>query len=158
MKILLGEFFDKAKRSITIKSGLWYLMTNFILRGISFITIPIFTRLLDPRDYGMVSVYNALVNIFSITTGLGLLASIGVGIRDFSHKKQEFLSSVLFLSVFSFLFHGILITLFGNAMAASLGIYKSLVLLSVLAGYSNFVFNYYTTINVFERKYKVRFF
>ena len=81
------KIIKQIKNSTTIKSGIWYTATNFILRGMAFITIPIYTRLLNLEEYGIVSVYTTFVSIFMIITGLDLHASIGTGIIDFKKDK-----------------------------------------------------------------------
>ena len=45
-----------------VKASSWYTVTNFFLKGISFLTIPIFTRLLTTADYEVVSLYSVFFN------------------------------------------------------------------------------------------------
>ena len=48
------------------RSAFYNILGPVILNGINFFTIPIFTRLLGPEQYGVVSVYTTWVGIFSI--------------------------------------------------------------------------------------------
>ena len=41
--------------SKAIKAGVWYTISAVLLRSISIITTPIFTRLLSTEDYGVVT-------------------------------------------------------------------------------------------------------
>lgn len=43
--------------SVSMKAALWFTICGFVQKGISFITLPIFTRLLTTAQYGIVSVY-----------------------------------------------------------------------------------------------------
>ena len=52
------------------KASVWFILSNVILKGISFFTLPIFSRLLTPDEYGTVSVYNSWVATVSIITTL----------------------------------------------------------------------------------------
>lgn len=66
-----------------------YLSANVFLKGISFLTIPVFTRLLAPSDYGNISVFMTLTNIFSI---LFILGADGALYRYYFEKKDDFFS------------------------------------------------------------------
>ena len=43
--------------SIASKAALWFTICGFVQKGISFITVPIFTRLLTTEQYGVVSIF-----------------------------------------------------------------------------------------------------
>ena len=36
-----------------IKAGIGYTIGNYLLKGLSFLTVPLFSRLLDTSDYGI---------------------------------------------------------------------------------------------------------
>lgn len=52
--------------SVSMKAALWFTICGFVQKGISFITLPIFTRLLTTAQYGIVSVYVSWVGLISI--------------------------------------------------------------------------------------------
>ena len=43
--------------SVPVKAALWFTVCNFLQRGISMITTPIFTRMLSTGEYGLYSTY-----------------------------------------------------------------------------------------------------
>lgn len=49
------------------KTAVFNILGPIILNGISFFTIPIFTRLLGPEQYGVVAVYTTWVGIFPLS-------------------------------------------------------------------------------------------
>lgn len=57
---------------LPVKAAFWFTISSFLQRGISFITIPIFTRLLSTEDYGFTSIYYSWSGIFSIIVTLNL--------------------------------------------------------------------------------------
>ena len=84
------------------KNTLFNLLSPIILNGINFFSIPIYTRILGPDQYGIVSVYSTWVSIFSILFGLQVQGSIGSAFSHISSKnKYEYLSSILLLGLFS---------------------------------------------------------
>ena len=73
----MNNFIQKFKNkyslmSLPIKAGFWFTICNFMQRGITMITTPIFTRVLSQEDYGMVSTY------FSWQTLLLMLSSLSL--------------------------------------------------------------------------------
>lgn len=54
---------------IQAKASLWLVIANVINKGISFLTMPIFTRLLPESEYGELSVFLSSTEILLILTG-----------------------------------------------------------------------------------------
>ncbi len=81
-----------------LRSGAWYAVSNVLMRSVSIITAPIFTRLLSTDDYGIVSNYSAWQSIVMIFTGLCMTYSIGRAKLDFSDKFNSYISSIQSLS------------------------------------------------------------
>ena len=52
--------------NIVVKASIWFTMCSLIQKGISIITLPIFTRLMSPSEYGNYSIYTSWYNIFLI--------------------------------------------------------------------------------------------
>jgi len=74
---MLHAIFEKYKNlSKPVKASLWFVVSNVLLKGISFITLPIFSRLLTTSEYGVVSVYASWVSLFSIVTTLTLWGDV----------------------------------------------------------------------------------
>lgn len=58
-----------------LKAGLGYTIGNYMLKGLSFISIPIYTRLLSTSDYGRFNNFLTYGNIFFIVVGLAIHSS-----------------------------------------------------------------------------------
>lgn len=92
----MGELSNDKK---AIKSGLWYIISNFAVKGMVFFTTPIFTRLMSASDIGYFSNVSAWVAILSMVTSLELMASVTFAKFEYGEKSlDEFISSVLVLS------------------------------------------------------------
>lgn len=81
-----------------LSAGLWYTISNVVLRAIGILTAPIFTRLLTTSDYGIVNIFTSWQNIFAIFIGMGLSYSIGRAKVDFPDDFDGYLSSIQGLS------------------------------------------------------------
>ena len=85
---------------VQIKAAFWFLICSFLQKGISVITTPIFTRLLNTQEYGQYTVFNSWLGIVTIIVSLNL--SLGVytqGLIKFDDKRKEFSSSLQGLSL-----------------------------------------------------------
>lgn len=84
-----------------LKSGVWYTIANFLLKGAVFLTTPIFTRLLTKTDVGIFSNYSAWVNVFIIIFTIEIPASINLARFDYKDKLDSYISSSLVLTTIS---------------------------------------------------------
>ena len=71
-----------------VKSGIWYVISNVMIRAVGIITAPIYTRLLNTSETGFANNFNNYVSIFYVMTGLCLIYSVGRAKIDF--KGEEF--------------------------------------------------------------------
>jgi len=138
-----------------VKAGSWYTLTEFFLKGITFITIPIFTRLLTPSDYGIASLYTTWVGIFAIIIGLNLNVSITKGKFDFKDNYDTFVSSIMFLSLLILLGYIIAFLLFGDMIKNLTGLSTGLFYFMIFQAYFTFVRNSIIAKFRVEYKYKL---
>ena len=84
-----------------IKSGVWFTISNFIMRGIGFITTPIFTRLMTKAEYGDFSNFQTWMMILLYITSLDLEASLIRAVFDFKDDIDRYVHSIISLSMIS---------------------------------------------------------
>lgn len=127
------------------KSVVWQLTGKFALQGIAFFTTPIFTRILNPEDYGYAALYASWVSIFSIFIGLMTHGSIGnARVKYGEDIINSYLSSTLSISVFSFILFLVIGIVFRNNLSSLLGINQNLVILAIIQSFCGFVISFYT--------------
>ena len=80
-------------RSKVVKAGLGYTVGNYLIKGLSFLTIPLFARLLDTSDYGKYNSYMAFEAIVYIFVGLALHTSFKKAKYRFEKDFNEYVSS-----------------------------------------------------------------
>ena len=59
-----------------IKNGAYYTLGTFILQGINFLTLPLYTRILTTRDFGITSLYTAWQSVVVIFLCLQTFSTI----------------------------------------------------------------------------------
>lgn len=71
------------------KMALYNIASTVLVAGINFITIPIFTRILDTDGFGVVNVYTAWVQICTVFVGLKADGSIGSAHANLQEDEQD---------------------------------------------------------------------
>lgn len=99
-------FFQKINSlSPAAKASFWFVVSNVMLKGISFITTPIFTRLLDPTDYGITSVFVSWEGVISIFATLSLAGGVyNVAQTKYADDIEGYTSSMIALTFVASLF------------------------------------------------------
>ncbi len=92
---------------IQVKASFWFLISAFMQRGISLITTPIFTRLLNTTEYGQYNIFNSWLGILTVCISMNLSAGVySRGLVKYENDRQVFSSSLEGLSLTLVLFWG----------------------------------------------------
>lgn len=139
-----------------IKSGIWYTVGNILIKGISFIALPIFTRLLSPDDFGKYNVFLSYETILNVVIGLGISGTIKVAFFDFNERFNHYFSSVVSLTIITAFFFDVI----ANVLIVTLGLFRGtmwdieLVNLLICSSLATALFNLLSTKYVIEAAYK----
>ena len=69
---------------VTVRAAIWFTVCNFSLKGISFICMPLYTRLLPVDEYGDLSLLTSYDLVFTI------LATFEIYLGAFQRGMLEF--------------------------------------------------------------------
>lgn len=76
-----------SKKSVVAKSAIWYSLATFLTKGLAFVTIPIFTRIMTAGEFGSFNNFAAwqiiLLSVF------GLESYLTINRARFDYSKQE---------------------------------------------------------------------
>ena len=78
-----------------LKAGIWYLISNFITKGLVFLTIPIFTRILSKQEFGQYSNFITWQNLLMIIVTLELYSTVMKARFDFNDQIEQYLSTII---------------------------------------------------------------
>lgn len=110
-----------------------YLIANIITKGISFITLPIYTRLLSTTDIGLSTVFSTWYSIFYAVFTLSLSSgSVSVAMADYRDERDKYMSACLSLSTLSSLVFGTILIVLHNMVEKLIGMPVSLFYLLLL--------------------------
>ena len=128
------------------KVAFFNILSTMLLRGLSIITAPLFSRMLGPDGYGIVSIYTVWVSALQIAFTLqtqGTMANAKVEYDD--EQRGKYHSSVLALSLLFFAVCSGVVLIFLDPVAAALKLPPMVVVLMlvhVITGYCvNFLHN-----------------
>lgn len=87
-----------------LKNASLYSISSLISRGFSFITVPIYTRLLSPADYGAYDLLSNMVILLVLLMGCQLDHALARFYHDAAddEERKTLSSSILFFTVFLF--------------------------------------------------------
>lgn len=77
------------------KATIWFVICSFFQRGITVLTTPIFTRLLNTEEYGIYSVFSSWLEIFTVIVTMRI--SYGAYMRNIIKKpeiREQYASSL----------------------------------------------------------------
>lgn len=81
--------------NIYAKSALWFTICSFLQKGISFITVPIFTRVMSTEQYGIYTIYLSWLQIFTVISSLYLYYGVtDNAMSKFENNRDQFISSM----------------------------------------------------------------
>lgn len=83
------------------KSGIWYTLSNFLVKSIGFITTPIFTRLLTHAEFGAFNNYTSWLSIISVFVTLNLESTLISARFDYEDDFDGYILSMLSISFIS---------------------------------------------------------
>ena len=136
------------------KAGTYYFIGNIFNKGISFLTVPIFTRILSTADYGIVTTYNSWIGILSVIVGFALHMSVRMAAVDYKDKLDDFMSSIiLFVTLTSF---GITAVVASGIKLLHFDSNIVLVIICMLQAYASATIEDYSNYLMMKYEYKAR--
>lgn len=136
------------------KAGTYYLVGNLFNKGIAFLTVPVFTRILSTTDYGIVTTYNSWISIIAMVAGFALHMGVRMAFVDYRREIDDFMSSIiLFTLVSSF---GLIISIVSIAILLNINLNLLIIVLCLLQGISSAIVQDYTHYLMMQYRYRFR--
>lgn len=141
-------------KSIYKKASTYYFIGNIFNRGISFLTVPIFTRILTTYDYGIITTYNSWVIMLAMILGFALHSGIRLAYIDYKNNFDDFTSTTVFFTIITSIFFGILILALNRIL--NININHTLLVLCLLQSISTAIITDYNYYLMMQYRYKLR--
>jgi O-antigen/teichoic acid export membrane protein len=139
---MIKGLMNKLNKNDLLKSGFWYTFTTIALQGITFLAVKIYVTLLSPAEYGVASLYQAYIPIFTAILSMGLASSVGRAKFDFEDDYDNYLSSILFLATIIFLAVFTIVVVLKRFIGDLIGLSPNLIVLLGIHGFFQFMIEF----------------
>lgn len=137
-----------------VKASFWTVVSSVLLKGISFITLPIFTRLLTTSEYGILSIYTSWVSLLSILLTFTVWGGVfNVGMVKYPNRAR-FVSAIQGMSVTSVMVAGCISMFFLHPISQWLGMNEFLVVCMFVEILATIPFNIWVVEQTFDFIYQ----
>ena len=100
-----------------ISSAVWYTIANFLVKGLNFFTIPLFTRMLTQAEYGEYNNFLSLLTIMNIVVSMSLESTIISARKDFRDALDGYTFSIMILGLTSGVIWLVVVQFFASAFS-----------------------------------------
>ena len=153
---MLKKAIDRYKfLPVQVKASFWFLICAFLQKGVSFITTPIFTRILSTEEYGLYNVYNSWLGILTVLVTLNLGRGVFVrGMVKFKDEKDQFASSLQGLTMLLVIAWTLLYLIFNEGINKFIGLTTVQMLLMLCTIWMTAVFTFWSVEQRVDYKYR----
>lgn len=142
----------KIKSNKLIQSSLVYSIGIMLIRGINFITFPIFSRMLSTSDFGISTIYATWIGFITIFGSLQLNACIATARVDFDGDKyKKLLNTITSFITITFSILLIMSIMFKDTLGSYMDIDSNFVVLMTVQSFFGAITSIYTT-NLMQQK------
>lgn len=159
-KIVIKENMNsKSSNKKYIKAGIGYTFANYFIKGLSFITLPIYVRLMSTADYGNFNTYVAYESMLSVVLGLALHASLKNAKIRYSSKIEfsSYMAACVQMGVISTAAIMVLANIIYPMLAGMLDLTRLVFNLLLIQSYAAALLTLYNSYVSLEYKYKSYF-
>lgn len=136
------------------KAGIAYTIGNVGLKGVAFITLPIFSRLLTTDEFGLYNLYVSYETILTIFVGLCLYGSLRTGKYDYKNNFDDYVSSTITLSLIVFIGMLLLGNIIYPFISSGFEFNRFILNLLIVHSYAMFIFQFYNVRLALDFRYK----
>lgn len=143
------------KKKDFAEAGALYFIATLFNKGIGFVTVPIFSRILTTSDYGTVTTFNSWVSMISVFISLALYNAVRNSFVDMDDKERpHFLSTIITFTGLVFL------TVMGVCVVATVfvprNINTALIFMCIIQSFGYALINDYSYYLMMRYRYKFR--
>jgi len=127
----MRKLLDKYKLlSKPAKASLWFIMCYVIQRGLQFIGMPIYTRIMSTEEYGIYSVFISWFNLLCVFSSFSIYnGTFNKAMVKYEEDRDRYISSIQFLTLFVSLAFSAILLVFHSTIEVTTGFGLKLILL-----------------------------
>lgn len=137
-----------------IKAGIWYTIGNILVKGIAFLTIPVFSYLMSTDQYGIYNSYAAYLSLLAVIVSLGLPTSVRNVRYDLPEEEKSYHINSTILILLAFFAFFLAALCFHSSLEGLLGLSFPMILAVVVSSTCTAFQSYYNNILTIDYKYQ----
>lgn len=142
----------KKKKSL-INAGIFLTFGNYLIKGLAFLTIPIFSRLLSTSDYGLYNSFIAYESLLTCFVGVSIQTSYKNAKLKYKDNYKNYVSnSIIFIIILSIIV-GIVFNALYKPICNVLGIQRNIMNMLIIYSFSMALLMCYNEEMAIEYKY-----
>ena len=139
-----------------VKAGIAYTIGNILVKGINFLALPLFSRIMTPDEFGVYNVCVSYDAILFVVIGLAMHSSIRSANYEFRGEIDRYTSSIslIYIAITAFFF--LLFTLFGGILSKWMHFQRVILYMLIIYSFGSAVLNLYNqrlSLNYSYKKY-----
>ena len=138
-----------------LKATFWYAFSDFLLKGLAFITTPIFSRILTKAEYGIFANYSTWYTLLATVITLHLRVSLTRARFDFEKDLNSFITSILILGSVATFLSGIIIFINNDFFSNLFSLDKKYILMMCAMAFVSPAYDMFLAMQRFYYKYKL---
>lgn len=116
-----------------IKASAVYTIASFLTKGISFITVPIFTRIMPSAEIGVSTTFASWMSILGVLAALGTnTGAYNIAMNEYPEQRDQYAVSCLAITSVASCLIGIIYIVFFNAINSFVGLPWQLMALMII--------------------------
>lgn len=142
-----------AEKNSALKAGMGYTIGNVLVKGINFLTLPLFSRLLSTAEFGVYNVFLSYDAILSVLVGFAMNTSVKSAHYEFK-KTDEYVSSISLIYVLNSMLYLAIIIIGGQRLSALMGFKETVLLLLIPFSFGGAIIQLYNERISLDYEYK----
>ena len=144
----------RKRTSKAIKAGVGYTLGNILVKGIGFISLPIFSRLMTPEEFGVYNIFISYEAFLYVIIGFAIHSSIRNANLEFRGRIDEYTSSVTLIYVSNLVIFSILAFVLRKRITLFIGFDIVIVFLLLIYSFGSAVLTLYNERMALDYAYK----
>lgn len=144
----------KNTNKLAVISGAWYIVGNFLVKGMAFLTTPIFTRIMSKDEFGDYSNYLSWSGIVLIVLTMSIDTSLISAKFDYEKKLSQYtLSTLSLILLLSFLWLAV-VNIFSVFFTELMGLSIAYINIILIYGFFYLCVNFFQNTERYLYRYK----
>ncbi|MEG0409157.1 MAG: oligosaccharide flippase family protein [Bacilli bacterium] len=142
------------KINTVLRAGMGYTIGNYLIKGLSFFSIPIFSRLMSANDYGQYNTFVAYESILFVFIGLALHSSFKNAKYKFGNRFDSYMASMYTVALISLSVWILIVNITYNYLGFKIGFSREIVNLLLICSFGSAIIQYYNAYISLDYRYK----